>query len=577
MLLILLTALVGGCGSSSTSSVDIPEEFITWEDLELGSPETFDIMTWNLKQFPYNNTVTVTYLAGALEKLDVDVVALQEIGSATHLAAAIADLDGWESYKSTDSYGISLAYLWNTATVTLSDDIYEIYTDDGTAFPRPPLIMECEWNGVPLTIINNHLKAMGTAEDIYRRKLACKKLDEYIEGNLPDERVIMLGDLNDFLTDSPDENVFQVFLDDTTNYLFTDMAIAEGPQSSWSWKLSSHLDHIMITDELFDDFAGAQTVVRTMRLDQYLERGFSEYEKNLSDHLPVAMKIKLTPDAPITPPIEQPDTGAFIGLDFGEDETFDVMTWNLKEFPLSSSSTVGYVAEAILDLDVDVVALQEIDSAASFTALLNSLPGWSGERETSAYYDVNLAYVWDSATVTVDRVFEIYTGDSDAFPRSPQVMECTWKGTDLVIINNHLKAGTDWDDQRRRKAGCTLLDSYIATNLANARVLVVGDLNDRLTDGSSDNVFKVFLDKPAQYRFADMGIAQGPSSAWSWDLSSHLDHVLISNELFTDFDRSAADIQTLRVDQYMQNGYSIYKSKISDHWPVAIKLPLQAD
>lgn len=295
-LLAMLLGFISGCGSSATNSVVIPEAVEPFAELEFGTAETFDLVTWNLKEFPWNGSKTVTYLTAAAQKLDVDVIAMQEIGSAQHLASVAANLGTWDSWKANSAFSdIDLAYLWNTETVKVTAEIYEIFTHDSYAFPRPPLVMECEWQGVPLVIIDNHLKARGSAEDVLRRKLACIALDQYIENNLPDVRVIVVGDMNDNLADAPSENVFQVFLDDSANYRFGDMSIAQGSSANWSWKMASHLDHILITNELFSEFSGASTVVMTLRMDQYLEKGFSEYEANLSDHLPVGLKIDLTP------------------------------------------------------------------------------------------------------------------------------------------------------------------------------------------------------------------------------------------------------------------------------------------
>ena len=40
------------------------------------------------------------------------------------------------------------------------------------------------------------------------------------------KKVILLGDLNDILTDIPQNNIFNSFINDTINYLFVDMDIA---------------------------------------------------------------------------------------------------------------------------------------------------------------------------------------------------------------------------------------------------------------------------------------------------------------------------------------------------------------
>jgi len=89
--------------------------------------------------------------------------------------------------------------------------------------------------------------------------------------------------------------VFNIFLDAPDSYVFADMALATGSSSYWSFKYSSHIDHILVTDELFGPLGQAATEVRTFRMDSYLESGWGEYETNLSDHLPVGLKIPLGP------------------------------------------------------------------------------------------------------------------------------------------------------------------------------------------------------------------------------------------------------------------------------------------
>ena len=68
-----------------------------------------------------------------------------------------------------------------------------------------------------------------------RRYTASNLLKEYIDTKLPNENVIVLGDLNDILTDVLANNVFQMIINDTENYLFADMEIAEGSSADWSY------------------------------------------------------------------------------------------------------------------------------------------------------------------------------------------------------------------------------------------------------------------------------------------------------------------------------------------------------
>tara|TARA_B100000315_G_scaffold218843_1_gene220398 strand:- start:25365 stop:25961 length:597 start_codon:yes stop_codon:yes gene_type:complete len=118
-------------------------------------------------------------------------------------------------------------------------------------------------------------------------------LKEYIDTNFPNNNVIVLGDLNDILTDDSENNVFQMIINDTENYLFADMEIAEGSSSEWSYPWwPSHIDHILITNELFDEFENNSSEVQTIKIDEYMDGGFDEYYENISDHRPVAMKLE---------------------------------------------------------------------------------------------------------------------------------------------------------------------------------------------------------------------------------------------------------------------------------------------
>ncbi|SVD40514.1 uncharacterized protein METZ01_LOCUS393368, partial [marine metagenome] len=51
----------------------------------------------------------------------------------------------------------------------------------------------------------------------------------------------------------------------------------------------SHLDHILITNELFDELDNSD--IQTIKIDEYLDGGWNEYDQNISDHRPVALKL----------------------------------------------------------------------------------------------------------------------------------------------------------------------------------------------------------------------------------------------------------------------------------------------
>ncbi len=269
----------------------------------------------------------------------------------------------------------------------------------------------------------------------------------------------------------------------------------------------------------------------------------------------------------LTPPI-------FDGMTFGTDTTFEIMTWNLEHFPLNDEITVGYVAEAIRALDIDLIALQEIKSEFYFNNLVESLEGWDGYKANSASYDINLAYLYKTDVIELtENIDEIYEYDWWAFPRSPLVMECSFDGNSLVIINNHLKAGGGEENEQRRREASIRLQEYIEENFNYSNVIVLGDLNDEIQEPEEDNVVWNFIEAPDLYRFVDMEIAQGSSIYWSYPgWPSHLDHILITNELFNEFEDPDSDVETIRIDTYLDGGLYEYEQNISDHRPVALRL-----
>ena len=268
-------------------------------------------------------------------------------------------------------------------------------------------------------------------------------------------------------------------------------------------------------------------------------------------------------------------------ISFGTDETFEVVTWNIEWFPKNGTATADSVGRIIEFLDVDVLGLQEIDDTTLFRQVTNNVPGY--ELFIAEGWFGGLAYVYKTGTVNIQSIYKIYEGSPfwNAFPRSPLVMELTFMGEEMVVINNHFKCcgngildmGNSSDEEYRRYEASSLLKEYIDTNFPSSRVIVLGDLNDILTDNYANNVFKVFLEDPTNFRFADEEIASGASTGWSYpSWPSHIDHILITNELFGDLSNPGAEIATIKVDDFMSGGFSSYDYYISDHRPVGMKI-----
>lgn len=265
-------------------------------------------------------------------------------------------------------------------------------------------------------------------------------------------------------------------------------------------------------------------------------------------------------------------------LYFGTDQTFDLITWNIYNFPRNGTATIDSAVEAIRHLNADVIALQEISENSGFQELDARLTDWNGYRADG--WGGTLAFLYRSENMTIDSVYEIYIDNNREFPRPPLVLDLEWNGNRVIVIDNHYKAYGDgvigpdpYDEERRRLDASILLETYINTYFPGENVIVVGDFNDEITDAAAANVFQNFIDNSMAYRFADMSIAKGSSSNWSYPTwPSHLDHILVTNELFDELARTGTEVKTIHVDEYFSNGWNEYAVTLTDHRPVGIKV-----
>ena len=268
------------------------------DDLFFGDDNSLDVATWNIEWFPKNDQTTVDYVSDIINHLNMDILAIQEVDDTVMFEMMLEDLQDYSGYYESGWFA-GLAYIYKVQSIEIND-IYEIYTTSPfwNAFPRSPMVMDFNFRGDNYFIINNHFKCCGdgvlelgdSSDEENRRYTAINLLKEYIDDNLYDENVIVLGDLNDDIAEELTHNIFQDILNDTENYYFADIDIAMGPDTEWSFpNWPSHLDHILLTDELFDGMNTMQT--QTIKIDDYIDGGWNEYDQNISDHRPVAIKI----------------------------------------------------------------------------------------------------------------------------------------------------------------------------------------------------------------------------------------------------------------------------------------------
>jgi endonuclease/exonuclease/phosphatase family metal-dependent hydrolase len=247
-------------------------------------------------------------------------------------------------------------------------------------------------------------------------------------------------------------------------------------------------------------------------------------------------------------------------------DALEIMTWNVKQFPIDNQRTVKVLVQIIEEQLPDIIAFQEITTVMSFNQLTDSLEGYDGQMYFSG--DVNLGYIYKNSEITVDsKLRAIIEDDFFAFPREPVLLSVTHKsGIKVNLINIHLKCCDGEDNFNRRKDASEQLKEYVDTNLADEKVIILGDYNDEIFGVPDlENPFINFISDGTNYLFADMLLAESDIDNWSYpSWPSHIDHILITNELFDLVDETLI----LAFDDCFEKYFEI----ISDHRPLMIKI-----
>lgn len=261
--------------------------------IRVGSPETLDVATWNLENFPLS-TQTPEIVANIIASLDLDLLGVQEIGNIQAFEELLARLPYHDGFLSSHTYVDGayqkVGFIWRSDVLEASN-LQLIYNGSFNAFPRPPLMgkfktLENHSGPDSFWAITIHLKA-GTSNDERDRRIeGVQKLHSYANDLLDAEEnphVIILGDFNERLDTNNGDTVFAPFLNDSGHYSFLTSGLHSGA-FSYIWS-SSLIDHMIVNTTFMD---GNNTLeILIPRLDQELEN-FTTY---ISDHLPVVTII----------------------------------------------------------------------------------------------------------------------------------------------------------------------------------------------------------------------------------------------------------------------------------------------
>jgi len=271
-------------GNQTTSTITIVEESYIDPEYQSCLPtindDEFEIATWNIKFFPQNGN-TLHSLLEFIPNTKIDLIGVQEIQNTTAFMNMADQLSGWTGVVENVNGDIELGFLYRESAISSFGSISKLFSGDTNAYPREAIIVDVTHvNGLSAKVINLHMKCCDDGRE--RRADASNKLKEYIDVNLADDNVIVVGDFNESLSST---SSFSNFTSDADNYFFADQEISDGDIGNWSFpSFPSHIDHILCTSELADNVIGSYTLA--------LDNCISSYSIDISDHRPVVAVFK---------------------------------------------------------------------------------------------------------------------------------------------------------------------------------------------------------------------------------------------------------------------------------------------
>jgi hypothetical protein len=324
-------------GTIAFTGTDLSTQSIKLTGSSYLKSETFDVATYNMEFFgngnqiaggfgPANATLQITNAATVLNRLNMDIIGTQEISNKAAVDQVIANLPVGYANQISPVYSYSIkpdfstepfpaqkiGFIYNTANVTpvgfrvMFEGLYRqavagtttLINDDFWSSGRLPYMgtFDVRVNGITkrVHVINIHAKSGSASSDFNRRVADLQVLKDSIDTYYGDQNVILLGDFNDNVFGSINSggmSSYNSFVSDVSDYKALTYALAQAGGFSFP-SSGSFLDHIIISDELTDEYLDPSTTVEDPR--SYVVN----YANTTSDHLPVYARFAFTSNDP---------------------------------------------------------------------------------------------------------------------------------------------------------------------------------------------------------------------------------------------------------------------------------------
>lgn len=364
--------------------------------------KTFDVTAFNLEFFgtdirgtdgsefgPTDDALQVSNAITVFQTIQSDIFSVEEVSDDNAMNQLVAGLPGYAKVMADRwSYSFNppdpnfppqkIGFVYNTSTVNVINSrvmfakMYDDIRAGSVTLPSYPGAGSSSfWSSgrlpfmitadvtinekvVRVKMISLHSKSGSAQEDYNRRKYDVQVLYDSLMAHYPDDKIIILGDFNDNVIGSINvgsESTYKVFVDDQTNFKALTYDLSQNGGYTFP-SSSSFLDHIIISNELFEDYVPNSILIDDPRT--YI----SNYSNTTSDHLPVSARFVLSnKQQSITFTVSSPKTFGDLPFDLNATSTSGLPVTFVSSDP-SILSITGNKATILKGGSVKITASQ---------------------------------------------------------------------------------------------------------------------------------------------------------------------------------------------------------------------------
>lgn len=348
---------------------------------------------------------------------------------------------------------------------------------------------------------------------------------------------------------------------------------------------------------------------------------------------PITKELKIAGSLTIAGTALNKQIGTFTGSSLPKIDTFDIVTYNLeffgsdvigangKEFgPTDNVLQVENVAKVMNKLDADVYVVQEVSDEPSLNALIQKIsingktfdkvisPKWSYSFQAPdpKFPPQKIVVIYNTQNITVKNTRVMFSELYDKVQAEPEPKNINipnypspdGSGTNffssgrlpymvdieaniggvkraISIIGLHARAnsGGDMSKYNMRKYDTQVLKDNLDANYPDTSFIILGDFNDDVKKsvvGDNPSTYEIMVKDTDRYNALTLDISnEGVNSYYNFNPESFLDHIMISNELNSEYIANSTAVYDPR------NDISNYINTTSDHGPVIARFELK--